>query len=46
MTDNHPIGLFDSGVGGLSILLEIQNNLPQVASTLLQYKVLGQKAQI
>jgi glutamate racemase len=27
--DNRPIGIFDSGVGGLSILLEIQKLLPQ-----------------
>lgn len=26
--DNRPIGIFDSGVGGLSILLEIQKQLP------------------
>src|SRR3989344_5654807 len=26
--DNRPIGIFDSGVGGLSILLEIQKLLP------------------
>ncbi len=26
--DNRPIGIFDSGVGGLSILLEIKNLLP------------------
>jgi len=27
--DNRPIGIFDSGVGGLSILLEIQKLLPE-----------------
>jgi glutamate racemase len=26
--DNRPIGIFDSGVGGLSVLLEIQKQLP------------------
>src|SRR4030042_4739824 len=28
MADNRPIGLFDSGVGGLSVLLEIKKILP------------------
>src|SRR3989338_6860179 len=28
MADNRPIGLFDSGVGGLSVLLEIKKLLP------------------
>lgn len=26
--DNRPIGIFDSGVGGLTVLKEIKNNLP------------------
>lgn len=26
--DNRPIGIFDSGVGGLTVLAEIKNNLP------------------
>jgi glutamate racemase len=26
--DNRPIGVFDSGIGGLSILLELENTLP------------------
>lgn len=29
MADNRPIGLFDSGVGGLSILVEIKKKLPR-----------------
>lgn len=29
MVDNRPIGLFDSGVGGLSILAEIKKTLPK-----------------
>jgi glutamate racemase len=29
MTDNAPIGVFDSGVGGLSVLREIRARLPQ-----------------
>jgi len=29
MSDNRPIGLFDSGVGGLSVLLEIHKRLPK-----------------
>jgi len=29
MADNHPIGLFDSGVGGLSVLAEIKKILPK-----------------
>lgn len=29
MSDNRPIGLFDSGVGGLSVLLEIKKILPK-----------------
>jgi glutamate racemase len=28
MTPNHPIGVFDSGVGGLSVLREIRRELP------------------
>ena len=27
--DTRPIGMFDSGVGGLSVLLEVKKNLPQ-----------------
>ena len=29
MSDNRPIGVFDSGVGGLSILIELQKLLPK-----------------
>lgn len=29
MTDTHPIGIFDSGYGGLTILKEIRKELPQ-----------------
>ncbi|MEK7569768.1 MAG: glutamate racemase [Patescibacteria group bacterium] len=29
MTDNRPIGVFDSGVGGLSILIELKKLLPK-----------------
>lgn len=28
MTDNRPIGVFDSGIGGLTVLREIWNNVP------------------
>ena len=29
MADSRPIGLFDSGIGGLSVLLEIKKLLPK-----------------
>ena len=29
MTDNRPIGVFDSGIGGLTVLREIWNNVPE-----------------
>ena len=28
MTDNRPIGVFDSGIGGLTVLREIWNSVP------------------
>lgn len=44
--DNHPIGIFDSGVGGLSVLREIETLLPQESFIYLadqQYAPYGSK---